>query len=151
MLPLIDTHQHLWDLSKLELPWTSSISKLNQSFLMEDYLEASMGHNVRKTVYMEVDVHLEHRQKEVELISEICSDDSNIMQAAIFCSDPGGPDLESFISIGLFQIFFQAVRISVFIFFVNRVFQLFMVVVVVEVKLSSSSAAVMSTMISALS
>ena len=98
MLPLIDTHQHLWDLSKLELPWTSSISKLNQSFLMEDYLEASMGHNVSKTVYMEVDVHPEHRQREVELISEICSDDSNPMQAAVFCSDPGGPDLELFIS-----------------------------------------------------
>lgn len=98
MLPLIDTHQHLWDLSHLELPWTGGIPQLNKNFLMSDYLEASEGQNVSKTVYMEVDAHQHHRQREVEFINEICSDDSNPMQAAVFCADPGGPDLEAFIS-----------------------------------------------------
>ena len=94
MLPLIDTHQHLWDLSRLELPWTGGIPQLNRSFLMSDYLQASEGQKVSKTVYMEVDVHPDHRQREVEIISEICSDESNPMQAAVFCAEPGGVDFE---------------------------------------------------------
>ena len=88
MLPLIDTHQHLWDLSRLELPWTGGILQLNRSFLMSDYLQASEGQKVSKTVYMEVDVQPDHRQREVEIISEICSDESNPMQAAVFCAEP---------------------------------------------------------------
>ena len=83
MLPLIDTHQHLWDLSHLELPWTGGIPQLNKNFLMSDYLEASEGQNVSKTVYMEVDAHQHHRQREVEFINEICSDDSNPMPPPI--------------------------------------------------------------------
>ena len=97
MLPLIDTHQHLWDLSRLELPWTGGIPQLNRSFLMSDYLQASEGQKVSKTVYMEVDVHPDHRQREVEIISEICSDVSNPMQAAVFCAEPGGVDFEPFL------------------------------------------------------
>ncbi|MDP6383911.1 MAG: amidohydrolase, partial [SAR324 cluster bacterium] len=96
MLPLIDTHQHLWDLSRLELPWTGGIPQLNRSFLMSDYLQASEGQKVSKTVYMEVDVHPDHRQREVEIISEICSDASNPMQATVFCAEPGGVDFEPF-------------------------------------------------------
>ena len=62
MLSIIDTHQHLWDLSRLELPWTGGIPQLNRSFLMSDYLQASEGQKVSKTVYMEVDTHPDHRQ-----------------------------------------------------------------------------------------
>ena len=59
--------------------------------------QASEGQKVSKTVYMEVDVHPDHRQREVEIISEICSDASNPMQAAVFCAEPGGVDFEPFI------------------------------------------------------
>ena len=97
MLPLIDTHQHLWDLSRLELPWTGGVPQLNRSFLMSDYLQASEGQKVSKTVYMEVDVHPDHRQREVEIISEICSDESNPMHAAVFCAEPGDVDFEPFL------------------------------------------------------
>ena len=90
MLPLIDTHQHLWDLTHLELPWTGGIPQLNKNFVMSDYLKASEGQNVSKTVYMEVDAHHHHRQREVEFINEICSDDSNPIKAAVFGADPGG-------------------------------------------------------------
>ena len=54
-LPIVDTHQHLWDLSKFKLPWVEKGTPLARNFVMSDYLEATRGLNVVKTVYMEVD------------------------------------------------------------------------------------------------
>src|SRR4051812_35286690 len=56
MIPIIDTHQHLWDLSLFRLPWHGENPRMARSFVMRDYLEATAGLNVVKSVYMEVDV-----------------------------------------------------------------------------------------------
>src|SRR5262245_1711086 len=65
-LPIIDTHQHLWDLKKFTLPWHAAedVPSLRRSFVMSDYLEATKGLNVVKTVYMEVDVAPEQQVAE---------------------------------------------------------------------------------------
>src|SRR5205814_2124227 len=56
MLPIIDTHQHLWDLSKFRLPWIRRGDSLDRSYVLADYVKATEGLNVVKTVYMEVAV-----------------------------------------------------------------------------------------------
>src|SRR6266705_5571763 len=53
---IVDTHQHLWDLDKFRLPWLQGVPKLAKSFTMADYLNATKGLGIDKTVYMEVDV-----------------------------------------------------------------------------------------------
>ena len=53
---IIDTHQHLWDLKKFNLPWLKGDGRLNRSFTEEDYAKAIEGLNVVKAVYEEVDV-----------------------------------------------------------------------------------------------
>ena len=58
-IPIIDTHQHLWDLSRFKLPWLKTAPKLNRSFVMDDYQKATDGLGVVKSVYMEVDVVLD--------------------------------------------------------------------------------------------
>ena len=55
-IPIIDTHQHLWDLRKFRLPWVKNAPALHKNFLMEDYLQAAAGLNVVRTIYMEVDL-----------------------------------------------------------------------------------------------
>src|SRR5262249_24454600 len=55
-VPIVDTHQHLWDLSRIRLPWLEGAKPLAKSFLMADYLKAAEGLGIVKTVYMEVDV-----------------------------------------------------------------------------------------------
>ena len=57
MIPIIDTHQHLWDLKALSLNWVKGDKILDQSYLMSDYLEASRGTDIEQTVYMEVNVN----------------------------------------------------------------------------------------------
>src|SRR5947208_16493298 len=41
VFPVIDTHQHLWDLSKFRLPWLQREPALAKSYVMEDYIRAT--------------------------------------------------------------------------------------------------------------
>ncbi len=52
----VDTHQHLWDLDRFPCSWTGGIPKLARSFRLDDYLAASAGLGITKTVFMECDV-----------------------------------------------------------------------------------------------
>src|SRR5271170_2636974 len=53
---IVDTHQHLWDLSKFTLPWLADGPEAyRHSYRPQEYVAATQGLNVR-TVYMEVDV-----------------------------------------------------------------------------------------------
>ena len=73
MLPIIDTHQHLWDLDRFELPWLAEAPSLNRNYVTSDYLEATEGLNVVKTVYMEVDVTPAQHPAEAEHVIALCA------------------------------------------------------------------------------
>ena len=77
MLPIIDTHQHLWDLQKFTLPWLDGIDALNKTHSMSDYLNATKDANVVKTVYMEVDVQPSQQLEETDYVIELCKRDDN--------------------------------------------------------------------------
>jgi L-fuconolactonase len=53
---IVDTHQHLWDLTTQKLPWLGGAPEiLRHSYRTEEYRAATVGLNVR-AIYMEVDV-----------------------------------------------------------------------------------------------
>ncbi|HOD83966.1 MAG: Amidohydrolase [Planctomycetes bacterium ADurb.Bin126] len=79
--PIIDTHQHLWDLDKLRLPWVDG--KLKRSFLPRDYDQAAAGLKIAKAVYMEVAVADEDKSKEARLILEQCRQRETVTVAAV--------------------------------------------------------------------
>jgi predicted TIM-barrel fold metal-dependent hydrolase len=88
-LPLVDTHQHLWDLSKLRLPWLKGDNPINRSYVMNDYLEATRGLNVVKAVYMEVDVAPADQVAEAEYVMDICRRGDSPTCAAVIGGRPG--------------------------------------------------------------
>ena len=98
-LPIIDTHQHLWDLTKFKLPWHKGddTKPLQRSFVMSDYLEATKGLNVVKTVYMEVDVEPDQQMAEADYVTDLCKRDDNPMAAAVVSGRPGTPGFEPYI------------------------------------------------------
>lgn len=83
-LPIVDTHQHLWDLKRFDLPWLASAPEtLKRSYLMKDYLAATEGLNVVKTIYMEVNVAPGEKEKEADYVIGLCERDDNPMRAAV--------------------------------------------------------------------
>lgn len=89
-LPIIDTHQHLWDLSVLRLPWLAgdAVQSINRSHLMSHYLGAAEGLNIVRTVYMEVNADPSHHVREAEYAIDLCGRDDNPMAAAIIGGVP---------------------------------------------------------------
>ena len=97
-IPIIDTHQHLWDLKEFQLPWLSGVGQLNRSYVMSDYLKATAGLNVVKAVYMEVDVHPSLQVKEAEYVIDLCQRDDNPTVAAVISGRPASDGFASYIN-----------------------------------------------------
>ena len=98
-LPICDTHQHLWDLSKFNLPWLKGdkVQKINRSFLMSDYLKLTGAHKVVKTVYMEVNVHPSQQTAEAEYVLDLCGRHDNPMVGAIIGGSPQSEDFAKYL------------------------------------------------------
>jgi L-fuconolactonase len=88
--PIIDTHQHLWDLDKFRLPWLEGAPDvLRRSYVTSDYRAATKDLKV-DAVYMEVDVAPDQHGAEVEYVSELCRSGTAPTKAAVVGGRPGG-------------------------------------------------------------
>ena len=90
MIPIIDTHQHLWDLQALSLDWVKGDKVMDHSYLMSDYLAASKGTGIEQTVYMEVNVNPECAEDEIKQMSVHCASSETPMKKIVIASNIGG-------------------------------------------------------------
>lgn len=99
-LPIVDTHQHLWDLRKFRLPWLKNedVQSINRSYLPSDYAEATRGLNIVKSIYMEVNVDPAQHTQEAEYVVDLCKRGDGPMVAAVIGGVPQSPDFEQYIS-----------------------------------------------------
>lgn len=105
VFPVIDTHQHLWDLGKFRLPWQKKESKLAKNHLMADYLSAvaDLGKvgdllaRIVKTAYMEVDVEPSQQTAEAEYVLDLCGRADNPMVAAVISGRPNSDDFAKYL------------------------------------------------------
>ncbi len=97
-LAIVDTHQHLWDLTKFNLPWLKgdAVQKINRSYLMADYLKLIGSHKVVKTVYMEVNVAADQQAAEAEYVLDLCRRDDNPMVGAIIGGSPQSAEFANY-------------------------------------------------------
>jgi predicted TIM-barrel fold metal-dependent hydrolase len=97
-LLIIDTHQHLWDLGRFHLPWVKDGDPLAKNHLVADYLKATAGLNVVKTVYMEVDVDPSQQRAEAEYVLDLCTRIDNPMAAAVISGRPASEGFAAYIT-----------------------------------------------------
>jgi predicted TIM-barrel fold metal-dependent hydrolase len=100
--PIIDTHEHLWNLKELRLPWVNALTGkpkdiLGRDYLLSDYAEATRGLNIAKTVYMEVDVAEADQVKEAEFVSKICAEGKSPMVAAVISGRPASAGFKDYL------------------------------------------------------
>lgn len=94
---IVDTHQHLWDLSRFSLPWTKGDKVLGRDFLMSDYLRATDGLQIAQTVYMEVDVDPAQQVAEAEYVIDLCGRNDNPMAAAVISGRPAQSEFRDYL------------------------------------------------------
>ena len=94
-LPIVDTHQHLWNLSQFRLPWLKAGRELTRDFTMADYKKATEGLGVTKAIYMEVAVAPEQKLAEAEsaISTQFEKAFPELHRPVVYrCGDPRGPD-----------------------------------------------------------
>ncbi|HBJ83963.1 MAG TPA: amidohydrolase, partial [Verrucomicrobiales bacterium] len=94
---IIDTHQHLWDLSVISPPWIKGAPEvLRHDFVTADYVKANAGLNV-KAIYMEVDVAPQDHIKEADGIVAQCRAGNTPTIAATIGGRPASAGFESYV------------------------------------------------------
>lgn len=97
-MKIIDTHQHLWDLEKVVLPWLPPGGKLTRSFVTRDYLAAVEGLNFEKAVYMEVHAATTHHLIEADYVLGLTSDPKNLTVGAVIGGRPADPKFRDYVA-----------------------------------------------------
>jgi predicted TIM-barrel fold metal-dependent hydrolase len=93
-MKIVDTHQHLWDLERFSFSWTRKHPTLDRSFRMEDYLAATAGLEVSKSVHVEADVDEPDMLGETRYILGLAARDDNPLEGVVACARPEGADFE---------------------------------------------------------
>ena len=97
-LPIIDTHQHLWDLTKFKPPWLAGAPPiLAKSYVTQDFLDATKGLNVVKAVYMEIDVHPDQQIEEGDHVISLARSPDHPTVAGVISGRPNSEGFGSYI------------------------------------------------------
>jgi predicted TIM-barrel fold metal-dependent hydrolase len=94
---IVDAHHHLWDLTQFTYSWLKNIPKLNRSFGMAEYLEATRGLGVEKSVHVEADVDDRYMLDETLQAARLAAQ-GNPIAGVVATARPERPDFEAFIS-----------------------------------------------------
>jgi len=94
-MQIVDTHQHLWDLDLFHYSWLQSVPALNRSFRMADYMKASEGVGVVKSVHLEADVDERYMLAETRHLLALADQPDNPLEGIVAC---GRPEHEDFLS-----------------------------------------------------
>lgn len=92
MTNIVDTHLHLWDLSRFHYSWCAGIESLNRSHLMSEYLSATEGKGISQSVYVDADVDEPDMKAEVQWLLEQARDPRNPLSALVIKALPERED-----------------------------------------------------------
>lgn len=99
LLPIVDTHQHLWDLTKFRPPWLDGAPDvLAKSYVTKDFLAATKGLNIVKAVYMEVDVDPNQQVAEAEHVVALSKSSDHPTCGAVISGRPNSTRFKPYIS-----------------------------------------------------
>jgi predicted TIM-barrel fold metal-dependent hydrolase len=87
-MKIVDTHQHLWDPEQFASVWLKSVPALNRAFRMSDYLDATRGLDVEKSVHVETDVEEQLMLDETRHILALADRPDNPLEGVVACARP---------------------------------------------------------------
>jgi len=76
--PIVDTHLHLWDPSRLQYPWLAQVPKIAGSHLIDDYHRACGSTDVAKMVFVQCECERSQYMDELAWVTETAKKDPRI-------------------------------------------------------------------------
>lgn len=95
--PVIDAHQHLWDLRRLHLAWVPRTGPLAGSHLLADYQREAIGLGIVGSVYMEVDAPPDQHVLEAEYALGLCAQPGSGLLGAVIGGRPAAPGFPAYL------------------------------------------------------
>jgi L-fuconolactonase len=77
--PIVDSHVHFWNPTRLRYSWLDGLPALNGAFLPADFATASVISNVGKIIFIECGCESAQSLAEVNWISDLAKNESRIM------------------------------------------------------------------------
>lgn len=96
-MEIVDTHQHLWDLSLFNYSWLEGVQALKRSYRPADYQEATRGVEVRKSIHVEADVDEPHILAETRHVLSLAERKDNPIEGVVAAARPEKPDFRKFL------------------------------------------------------
>jgi len=96
-MQIVDTHQHLWDKDLFHYSWLDTIPQLNRSFRMADYLAATKGLDVVKSLHLEADVDEPYMLDETRHLLGLADQPDNPLAGIVACGRPENEDFKSYL------------------------------------------------------
>lgn len=104
---IVDTHQHLWDLELFSYAWIEAQPVpgslaggrpgLKRSFRMADYIQATAGLGVERSVHLEADVDEPYMLDETRHILALADQPDNPLEAVVACARPESADFHRYL------------------------------------------------------
>jgi predicted TIM-barrel fold metal-dependent hydrolase len=96
-MKIVDTHQHLWDLDLFRYSWLQGLPTLNRSFRMNDYLDATKGLDVVKSVHLEADVDESLMLEETRHVFKLSEQPDNPLEGVVACGRPESKSFQTYL------------------------------------------------------
>ena len=94
---IVDTHQHLWDLDLFRYAWLQQLPGLNRSFRMNDYLAATNGLAIEKSVHLEADVDEPFMLDETMHLLRLADCADNPLEGVVACGRPESKEFKTYV------------------------------------------------------
>lgn len=72
-IPIVDTHLHVWDVSKFRYPWLDTQPLLNGTILIDEYQTATQNCKVEKMVFVQCECIPEQHMQELDWVTKIAN------------------------------------------------------------------------------
>jgi predicted TIM-barrel fold metal-dependent hydrolase len=97
VMKIVDTHQHLWDLDLFRYAWLQQLPDLNRSFRMNDYLAATNGLAIEKSVHLEADVDEPFMLDETMHLLRLADCADNPLEGVVACGRPESKEFKTYV------------------------------------------------------
>jgi len=82
-IPIVDTHQHLWDPNRFSYSWMQALPSIRKRSMIPEYREATHGFDIVRTVYVDTDVDEPDLATEATAIFSLAGDPANRLDGLV--------------------------------------------------------------------